>query len=120
MRRHKFLTKTLLSVSILLAGGTVLSNGCINTLASLPICGGILTFCTPSDQLNLLYPMLEIPDFNADPSCTIPLGCGGRGSSDLFGPVDPNNPDAGPGGGASDPPSDATGGGLGGGGGGGV
>ena len=117
MRRHKFLTKTLLSVSVLLAGGTVLSNGCINTLASLPICGGILTFCTPGDQLTLLYPMLEIPDFNADPSCTIPLGCGGQAPSgtDLFGPV----PGA-PGGGPSEPPSDSTGGGLGGGGGGGV
>ena len=110
MRRHKFLTKTLLSVSILLAGGTVLSNGCINTLASLPICGGILTFCTPADQLNLLYPMLEVPDFDTDPSCTIPLGCD---SSDLFS-------GAAPGGGASDQPSDAQGGGLGGGGGGGV
>lgn len=112
MRRYKFLSKTLLSISLVLAGGAVFSNGCINTVASLPICGGILTFCTPGDQLTMLWPLLETPDFNTDPSCTIPYGCD---STDLFGPID-----GAPGGGGSDQPSDDQGGGAGGGGGGGI
>lgn len=84
MRRHKKLQRVILGLSIALAGGTVLDNGCINWMASVPVCGTVLTFCTPQDQLNLMYPMLETPNFNWDPSCTIPMGCTG---SDLYGPV---------------------------------
>lgn len=106
MRRHTILKKALLGASVLLAGGTVLSNGCMNTLASINVCGTVFTFCTPGDQLSLLWPYLEIPDYQTDPSCTIPMGCDG---SDLF----PSIPGA-PGGGASEQPS--GGGGTGGGG----
>ncbi|HVP10219.1 MAG TPA: hypothetical protein VMV94_03425 [Phycisphaerae bacterium] len=84
MRRHKKIQKVVLALSIALAGGTVLGDGCINTLASIPICGTVLTFCTPQDQLNLFYPMLETPNFQWDPSCTVPYGCDG---SDLYNPV---------------------------------
>ena len=107
MRRIKLMKRTLLSTVAILAGGTVLSNGCMNAVASLPICGGILTYCTPADQLALFYPVLEIPDYQADPSCTIPLSCGG---SDLFtgtGFVSPF------GGSESEEPEDDQGGGLG-------
>lgn len=104
MQRHKMLQKTLLGLSALLAGGTMLGNGCMNTIASLPICGGVLTFCTPQDQLNLLYPLLDVPNYGWDPSCTVPLGCGG---SDLY-PPDGGTDSGNPGGDASDQPTDES------------
>jgi hypothetical protein len=93
-----------LSLSIILAGGTVLGDGCINTLASIPVCGTVLTFCTPRDQLNLMYPMLDLPNFNWDPSCTVPMGCAG---SDLYTPTQTatNGTFGSPGGSATTPPS---------------
>ncbi len=112
MKPHRKLRKVLIGVSTVLAGGTLLANGCMNTLASLNLCGTVLTFCTPADQLNLFFPMLEVPDFATDPSCTIPLGCG---DGDLFGNIPPGFP----GGDEPDQPSDDQGGGAGGGGGGG-
>ncbi|QDV92187.1 hypothetical protein RAS2_33010 [Phycisphaerae bacterium RAS2] len=108
------LRKLMLGATAILAGGTVLNNGCINTLASVPICGTVLTFCTPTDQLNLMFPLLETPDFNADPSCTIPLGCSPEGLYQDTPPGFPGNN----GGGITDP-ENAQGGGLGQGGGGG-
>lgn len=115
MRWTKKKNRILMAVTAALAGGTVLQSNCANALYSLPICGGVLTFCTPSDQLGVLYPLLDVPDFNADPSCTVPLGCG---PGDLFAPNLPDgfNP---PGGAAPEEPSDNSGGGAGGGGGGG-
>lgn len=118
MRRHTILKKALLGASVLLAGGTVLGNGCMNTLASINLCGTVFTFCTPGDQLSMFWPYLEVPDYRTDPSCTIPMGCGGQpggeGGTDLF----PTIPGA-PGGSGSEPPTDDQGGGVGGGGGGG-
>ncbi len=111
MRRHRIIKKAMLSAAVVLAGGSVLGSGCINTLASINLCGTVFTFCTPVDQLNLLYPLLEVPDYDADPSCTIPLGCG---DSDVLPPLE-----GGPGGEPSEPPIDDVGGGLGEGGGGG-
>ena len=102
MKRARLIQKMAIFASIALAGGTAFSNGCVNTIASVPWCGGVLTWCTPADQLNLLYPLLEIPDYSIDPSCTIPYGCG---EGDLF---------AGdlPGGDAPDEPEDDQGGGA--------
>jgi hypothetical protein len=113
MRKHKLLTKALLIASVVMAGGTVLDNGCINTLASLPICGSVLTFCTPADQVNLLWPLLTTPDYNSDPSCSIPLACG---SSDVLQPLagGPGNDSSG----VVQPTDSSSGGALGGGGGG--
>ena len=71
MRRCRFLKKLVLSASLVLAGGTVLGSGCINTLASINLCGTVFTVCTPVDQLNLLFPMLELPDFDADGRLTL-------------------------------------------------
>jgi len=101
----------MIGLTVVIAGGSLFGSNCINTVASLPICGSVLTFCTPADQLNVLWPLLETPDFDADPSCTIPLGCG---DGDLF-----DVPDGFPGGDAPDDPSDDQGGGAGGAGGGG-
>jgi hypothetical protein len=98
MRRHRRIKKALLSLSVMLGGGTVMADGCLNTLASINLCGTVLTFCTPADQLNLFLPYLTLPDFNTDPSCTIPLGCG---SGDLY----TNIPAGFPGG---QPPSEPT------------
>jgi hypothetical protein len=113
MTRARKLRKVMLSVTAVLAGGTVLSNGCINTLASIPICGTVLTFCTPVDQLNMMFPLLETPDYDTDPSCTIPLGCGG-------GDIYQNIPPGFPGGEAPVEPQDESQGIGGGGGGGGI
>lgn len=111
MRRSKFLKKCLLSASVLFAGGAVFGSGCANTLASINLCGTVFTFCTPVDQVNLLFPMLDIPDFDVDPSCTIPLGCGDGG---VLPPLV-----GGPGGDPAAPAQPAQGSGLGTGGGGG-
>ena len=110
MRKQKLLTKVMVSAGLLFAGGTVLSSGCMNTLASVNLCGTVFPWCEPVDQLNLMFPYLDVPDFGSDPSCTIPLGCGEGG---VLPPLD-----GGPGGDAPDQPSDDQGGGLGGGGGG--
>lgn len=105
MRRYRLLRKIMVSASLLMAGGTVMANGCVNTLASLPICGGVLTFCDAFDQINLLFPILQTPDFRADPSCTIPLGCS---TGDVL--TIPQNPDGPqfPGGDPPDQPTDES------------
>lgn len=108
MRKYLKVRKAIMGAVVALSGGAVFDNGCMNTLASINVCGTVLTFCTPTDQLNLLFPYLEVPDFQTDPSCTIPLGCG---DGDIY----TNIPPGGPGGTAPNQPTDDTGGGLGGG-----
>lgn len=112
MRNYKRMRRKLVGLSLLAAGGSLFANNCINFAASLPICGAVLTFCTPTDQISLLWPLLQTPDFSADPSCTIPLGCG-RGDENFF----PGAPPGLPGGDVPEQPSDDQGGGPGGGGG---
>ena len=107
MRRYRLLRKIMVSASLLMAGGTVMGNGCVNTVASLPICGGLLAFCDSFDQINFLFPILETPDFRQDPSCTIPLGCGGGDLFDIPINPNPNGPQL-PGGGPPDQPVDDT------------
>ncbi|MCA9256514.1 MAG: hypothetical protein KDA33_12790 [Phycisphaerales bacterium] len=114
MRWTKKKNRLALAATAFLAGGTVLQSNCANALYSLPICGTVLTFCTPSDQLNILFPLLETPDFSTDPTCTIPLGCG-AGDENFFNLPDGFNP---PGGGTPNEPEDGDQGGGGGGGGG--
>jgi len=103
--------------SLCVAGGTLMQGNCFNALASLPICGGILTFCTPNDQLNVLFPLLTTPDFSADPTCTIPLGCQGGNNNNGGQFFDPEGTRP-PGGTQPEEPQDESDG-LGGGGGGG-
>jgi len=102
MRTHKMVRKILVGVSALLAGGTVLDANCMNTVASIPICGTILPRCTPYDQLAATYPMLQTPDYTADPSCTIPLACG---NTDIYSDIPDDYPFGGEG---SEQPSDST------------
>ncbi|MCB9857566.1 MAG: hypothetical protein H6818_17935 [Phycisphaerales bacterium] len=113
MRWNKKKNRLLLAATAFLAGGTVLQSNCANVLYSLPICGTVLTFCTPFDQLNVLFPLLETPDFKTDPTCTIPLGCVSGGDGTFF------EPGASPGGDLPNEPENDSGGGTGGGGGGG-
>lgn len=101
MKKYKSIRKITLGLTVLLSGSTVFDNGCFNAVASINVCGTILTFCTPADQINLLFPYLEVPDFDTDPSCTVPLGCG---DGDIYQPPLP------PGGDAPDQPSDDSGG----------
>jgi hypothetical protein len=98
MRRTLKLRKALFTAAVILGGGTVMDTSCINALASVNVCGTVLTFCTPADQLNLFFPYLTIPDYSTDPSCTIPLGCG---ASDVY----TNIPPGFPGGGSVNPPT---------------
>jgi len=108
-KRASFKVKAAMSLATILAGGTMFQ-GCLNAALSVPVCGTIFTFCTPADQANAIFPILDLPDFNADPSCTIPLGCGD-------GDIIQNIPPGFPGGDAPEDPEDDQGGGLGGGGG---
>ena len=62
-------------------GGTVYANsGCTNTILSLTPCGTIIAGCTAGDWANLIYPYLDLPDYQADQSCTIPGACGNNDS----------------------------------------
>ncbi|MEE8170731.1 MAG: hypothetical protein V3T70_09300, partial [Phycisphaerae bacterium] len=64
--------------SLLLAvfgGGVMYATGCTNFLFSINVCGTVLLNCTPEDQLLLVFPFLDVPDFDIDPTCTIPTGC---------------------------------------------
>ena len=98
--KHKYIKFLGILLISFLFGGT-----CVT---SVNLCGTVLTFCEPVDQLNLMFPYLELPDFDADPSCTIPLGCG---DGDILPSLE-----GGPGGGSPDPAGEAGGTGLGGGG----
>lgn len=64
-------------VAATVVGGTAFANGgCMNTLLSVTPCGTVLAGCTAGDWANLIFPYLDLPDFRADPACTIPGGCG--------------------------------------------
>ena len=51
MKRYRLLRKIMVSASLLMAGGTVMGNGCVNTLASLPICGPFILSHEQADEL---------------------------------------------------------------------
>lgn len=64
-------------VAATVVGGTAFANsGCMNTLLSVTPCGTVLAGCTAGDWMNLIYPYLDLPDYRADQSCTIPGACG--------------------------------------------
>ncbi len=64
-------------VAATVVGGTAFANGgCLNTLLSITPCGTVLSSCTAGDWANLIFPYLDLPDFRADPACTVPGGCG--------------------------------------------
>ena len=77
--------RTFISLAVLLTGSLAVSGllpSCETALTTFNPCGSIFGFCEPQD-IDLMF--ADIPDYDLDPSCTIPY----------FGI---NNPDA-PGGG---------------------
>jgi len=57
--------------------GTTFAPGCLETtLLALNPCGTVLKNCTPEAWYALIWPILEVPDYERDPSCTMPYGCG--------------------------------------------
>jgi len=95
-----------------LGGGMLFSNGCMNLLTSIQICGVVVpvTVCTPEDQLLLTFQFQEVPNYTVDPTCTIPTACdnGGAVGDYPFDGTDPEQPDV--------PAGGSVGGGVGGGG----
>lgn len=57
--------------------GTTFAPGCLETalLAANP-CGTVLSNCTPDQWYALIWPVVTAPDYDRDPSCTIPYLCG--------------------------------------------
>ncbi len=110
MRRYRILRKALMGATAVLAGGTVLQSGCASLAMSVTPCGTVFTFCEPFDQAIQLFQFFDIPDWETDPSCVIPFGCGDGG---LFPPFENANGDQI--GGDPQEPGQAGGGGAGGG-----
>jgi len=61
-----------------LAVGTTLNVGCLETfLSAVNPCGTVLANCEPADWYRwIVWPFVEYPDYERDPSCTIPYACG--------------------------------------------
>jgi len=86
MTKHR-LAVGLLIVAPLIAGTTVGMN-CLETfLLSVTPCGTVLTNCTPDDWVQMIWPILTVPDYERDPSCTVPYGCGTWTGTDGVFPV---------------------------------
>ena len=116
MIRNSTIRRMVLAAATVAGGGVVLNNGCANFAYSITPCGTVVptTICTPTDQANLLFPYLEIPDYSSDPSCSIPRGCAGN---DVLPPL-PGGPGGNSTGTVQPTTGDSSGGGGGGGGGG--
>jgi len=116
MNRKKLVKKLSLATAVMLGGGTLLQGACSNTLLTLgaSTCGTVFAFCTPGDAALMLFRFFEIPDFDTDPTCTIPFACGPDPDDNLF------PPPIGGGGGGVTTGGGGGGGGVGGGGGGGI
>jgi hypothetical protein len=73
-------TRRRLAILLLMAlplAGTVMASGCLETaLLALNPCGTVLKNCTPETWYALVWPVIEAPNYDRDPSCTIPYGCG--------------------------------------------
>ncbi len=55
---------------------TTLEMGCVETaLVAANPCGTILN-CDPTIWYELIWPVITAPDYERDPTCTIPGGCG--------------------------------------------
>ncbi len=60
--------------------GTTLAPGCVETgLLALNPCGTVLN-CSPESYYATIWPLITAPDYERDPSCTIPYGCGSQGT----------------------------------------
>lgn len=74
-RRGKFTRPVLMTASLLSGGVTFLSiPSCETLLTTFNPCGNVFEFCDPND-IPLLF--ADVPDYDLDPTCTIPYleGC---------------------------------------------
>ncbi|MBN1345550.1 MAG: hypothetical protein JXQ73_22850 [Phycisphaerae bacterium] len=73
-RKHR-IAVMLLIVAPLIAT-TFSSSTCMETtLLALNPCGTVLD-CSPADWFSVVWPVVEAPNYDRDPSCTIPFLCG--------------------------------------------
>lgn len=68
----------LLMIAPLAVGTTLASMGCMETaLMAVNPCGTVFSNCTPDDWYRwIVWPTVTYPDYDRDPSCTIPYACG--------------------------------------------
>jgi len=70
LRRGTLARRTLVGLAVLSAGSLpALLPSCETALTTLNPCGSIFGFCDPED-LDLMF--ADIPDYDLDPSCSIP------------------------------------------------
>ena len=74
MRRYG---RKMILAALAATAGCVYASGCMQTAAlSLNPCGTLFAFCTADDWLRAIDPLVTYPDFELDPSCTMPYQCG--------------------------------------------
>ena len=67
----------LLLVALAATCGRLYQSGCYESmLVGLNPCGTVLAICTPEDWYRAISPALTFPNYELDPSCTIPYSCG--------------------------------------------
>ena len=67
----------LLLVVLAATCGRLYQSGCYESmLVGLNPCGTVLAICTPEDWYRAISPALTFPNYELDPSCTIPYSCG--------------------------------------------
>lgn len=72
--RHRVIVRILVVAPLL--AGTVYGPSCLETtLLALNPCGTVLD-CDPADYYAIIWPVITAPDYDRDPSCTIPYACG--------------------------------------------
>ena len=67
----------LLLVGLTITCGRLYQSGCYESfLLGINPCGTVLAICTPEDWYRAISPALTFPNYELDPSCTIPYSCG--------------------------------------------
>jgi len=67
----------LLLIFLVVTCGRLYQSGCYESvLLGLNPCGTVLAICTPEDWYRAISPALTWPNYELDPSCTIPYSCG--------------------------------------------
>ena len=66
----------ILLVGLAIGCGRLYQQGCYESalLAANP-CGTVLGICTPAAWLRAVFPAITVPNYESDPSCTIPFTC---------------------------------------------
>jgi len=73
--RHKTVKRVLLA-ALVLTSGSLFASSCLETfLMAFNPCGTIFAFCTEQDWLRIIDPVITAPNYDVDPSCTIPFRC---------------------------------------------